>query len=492
MIKYHISSLIILTIILTFFAAACDTNRQDDISQTQLEDRIKPLAENPYYWQYKGEPVWLIGGSWQDNLFNHPTLLEEHLDVMTSVGANYVRNVMSHRNVGNVFAFEQNEEGLFDLDRWNDEYWERFENFLELTYDRDIIVQLEIWATWDLYEDHQSLGGWTYHPYNPENNITYSPEESGLPTVIDYPPQTNPTDHPFFRTVPDLEDNELLLEYQKAYVDKILSYTLNYPHILYTMNNETGEQVEWGDFWADHVRSRAEEAGTVVEITDMRRNENIRSEDHAHILDQPERYTFLDISQNNAWSGIGEQHYDNILYIRDLISAHPRPINNNKNYGAARGGEEESVTRMGRILFGGAASARFHRPHPYEDPEYMYEKSDFGLGLSPRAQNIIQSLSLVVNEIPLVRMEPMKDLLFDREENEAYLLAIPGEQYAIYFPDRGSVGLAIENEATEFEYRWINLDQSEWGESSTLTAGDDALFTTPADGHWVVLIKEAN
>jgi len=53
------------------------------------EDRIQPLAENPYYWQYKDEPVFLIGGSWQDILFNQPTKLEEHFDMMQSVGGNY-------------------------------------------------------------------------------------------------------------------------------------------------------------------------------------------------------------------------------------------------------------------------------------------------------------------------------------------------------------------------------------------------------------------
>ncbi len=36
------------------------------------------------------------------------------------------------------------------------------------------------------------------------------------------------------------------------------------------MNNETGEHVEWGDYWARHLRRRAEEAGAEVYITDMR------------------------------------------------------------------------------------------------------------------------------------------------------------------------------------------------------------------------------
>jgi len=34
--------------------------------------RIQISGENPRYWQYKGETVLLIGGSREDNLFNHP------------------------------------------------------------------------------------------------------------------------------------------------------------------------------------------------------------------------------------------------------------------------------------------------------------------------------------------------------------------------------------------------------------------------------------
>jgi hypothetical protein len=95
-------------------------------------DRIQPNRENPYYWQYQGEPVLLLGGSWQDNLFNHPVGLAEHLDLLVASGGNYVRNTMSHRNVGNVFAYEQ-VDGKFDLDRWNEEYWRRLDDFLRMT-----------------------------------------------------------------------------------------------------------------------------------------------------------------------------------------------------------------------------------------------------------------------------------------------------------------------------------------------------------------------
>ena len=459
----------------------------DSITQNSNRDHIRPYSTNPYYWQYRGEPIFLIGGSWQDNLFNHPIGLKEHLDLLVSVGGNYARNVMSHRNVGNVFAFKRDESGLFNLEKFNEEYWDRFDHFLQLTYERGIIVQLEIWDPWDHHADHQSYGGWSFNPFNPANNSTYTAEESNLPIEIDYDPQTNPTDHPFWYSIPQLQNNEILLQHQISFIRKLLSISLNYPHILYCMNNETGEPNEWGEFWADYVRQTAQSKGVEIYITDMRRSENIRSKDHAVIFDEPEIYTFVDISQNNAWSGLGETHYENILYVRERISNHPRPINNNKNYGAARHGEDESVARMGRILFAGAASTRFHRPHPYEDPAYHEAKSDFGLGLSPRAQKIIQSISMITSEIELAKMEPRNDLLGDRFENEAYLLAEPGNQYAIYFPSGGSVTLDTDLSSDNLQFRWIDLDQAEWSNYSISTE-EIPEFTTPSDGHWVVVI----
>ncbi|MEX0599390.1 MAG: hypothetical protein WD205_02030, partial [Rhodothermales bacterium] len=430
-----------------------------------------------------------LGGSWQDNLFNHPTRLEEHLDLLTSSGGNYVRNVMSHRNEGNVFAYERGEDGLFDLDRFNNEYWDRFERFLEMAYERDVIVQIEIWATWDLYEDHQSLGGWSHHPYNPSNTSTYTPETSGLPTAVDYAPQGEPTDHPFFRSVPELDDNELLLEYQRAFVDRLLSYSLAYPNVLYCMNNETGERVEWGDYWARLVHGRAAEAGVTAYVTDMRRNEDVRSEDHAHVYDRPDLYNYLDISQNNAWEGLGQNHYDRILYVRERTAGHVRPINNVKNYGASRHGEEETVARMGRIVFAGAASARFHRPHPLEDPAMHEAATETGLGLSPRAQHVIGSLRLATNELDLDRVEPRNDLLRDRESNEAYLLAEPDRQYAAYFPDGGSVELDLSSGTGDFTVRWIDLDVGEWIAERIVTASSQVSIETPGQGHWVVVLR---
>ena len=49
----------------------------------------------------KGEPILLIGGSVEDNLFQIPNL-KEHLELLKSVGGNYVRSTMSWVDEGDV------------------------------------------------------------------------------------------------------------------------------------------------------------------------------------------------------------------------------------------------------------------------------------------------------------------------------------------------------------------------------------------------------
>jgi hypothetical protein len=455
-------------------------------------ERIRPDSENPFYWQYKGKLVLLLGGTWQDNLFNHPEGQAEHLDLLVSAGGNYVRNTMSHRNKGNVFAYHQAGEGIFDLDRFNDEYWQRFSDFLGRCYQRDILVQIEIWDPWDYYADHQSFGGWSYQPFNPANNVNYTADESGLPAAIEYNPGSEPSDHPFFRTVPSLENNVLVLDYQGAFVDKLLSVSLQFPNVLYCISNENGERLEWSDHWAGYLKMHSENAGLELHITEMRRNEDIRAADHHLIYDNPELYTFLDISQNNAWHGLGQSHYENIMYVRNYISGRPRPINNIKNYGAARHGEDESVARFCRIIFGGCAGSRFHRPHPLEDPDSHQAFTGFGLGLSPLAQKVILSIRQLTDGISLVTALPRNDLLSDREENEAYLLAESGRQYALYFPgDAGDGNIELDLTAANGPWRvkWVNITMNTWLEDEQLLQGGSTVqIRKPDNGHWGALI----
>jgi hypothetical protein len=279
----------------------------------------------------------LIGASDYHNIFQRPDLVE-HLDLLQSAGGNYVRNSMAsreiladHRDLWPFEIVERTDDPLidvYDLDRWNDEYWTRFEAFLRETAIRGMIVEIELWERHDYYRTRDQAG-WLRHPYNPDNNVNYSATESGLPTG-EFPPQEG---HPFFASVPSLDDNALLLRYQQAFIDKILSHSLEYEHVLYNMNNETREHHAWGQYWGSYIRDRASERGRTIEITDMQDAHDVTDASVKRVIES-DLYTFVDISQNNFQRG--ETHWERIQYIRGLLVDRPKPIANIKVYGSDR------------------------------------------------------------------------------------------------------------------------------------------------------------
>ena len=60
-------------------------------------DRIQPYPPNPCYWQDKGAPVLLRGGSVEDDLFQIAAIAA-HLDLLQAVGGNYFRCTTSSRD----------------------------------------------------------------------------------------------------------------------------------------------------------------------------------------------------------------------------------------------------------------------------------------------------------------------------------------------------------------------------------------------------------
>ena len=462
-------------------------------SAPREEPVLRPYHANPWYWQYKEKPILLLGGSWQHNLFNHPVHLEEHLDVLREAGGNYIRNTMTSRNDGNVWPFAKTGQGSYDLDQWNDEYWQRLDRFLEMTYERDIIVQIEVWDRWDYFRDRGTQGGWAFQPFNPINNVNYTAEESGLPEEINYNPGRNPTNHSFFQTVPAMSDLSIARRYQEKFVDKLLSVTLHYPHVLYCISNETSERYPWSDYWATYIHDRAGQAGRTVYVTEMRREDDPAAPTHRRIQSMPEVYNFLDISQTTAYNG--QEHWDMIQLARSLIADNPRPINQVKIYGGGgqsgmgwAGSAEEASQRLWRIAFGGSAGGRFHRPYPIQSSDDRYLAYGAGLGLSPLAQAQIRGIRMITDEMKFFRCEPRNDLLSNRQEGEAFCMAEPGAQYAVYFPRAGEISLDLSGADHEFEVRWLDVSKSEWTNRSVLTGGGTIQLATPNDEAWAVLL----
>jgi len=482
-------------------------------------DRIRPYEANPFYWQYRARPVLLLGGSVEDNLFQIPDL-EAHLDLLHSVGGNFVRCTMSARDEGNVQPFARDgAAGPYDLDRWNDEYWRRFRRFLDLTAERDIIVQIELWATYDYY------GAWSAHPFNPGNNVNYTAAESGLQEVVDY--RQNTLIQPFFESVPALRDLPVVRRYQEAFAERLLSVSLDYDHVLYCMNNETNTHPEWSRYWAEFVKSAARRNGREVEVTEMwnmwdptdgaipgiriqadRRDYLMRSCVRV-TLENPDLYTFVDISNTNTQ--LGRTHYAATLWVRRQLDGRgtPKPVNCDKVYGADpahsySGPPVAGEHRFWRNVFAGVSAVRFHRPPA-------------GLGLNEVAQAHIRSMRMFTDELDIFTCEPRPDLLDDdmhwgmsrlvevcrttdqpelvRDAMgwglEAYCLADPGRAYAVCFPNGGAVQLDCSAVEGYVRAQWMDVRASRWNREECLPAATRTPLTAPSGAFWAVLVRPA-
>jgi hypothetical protein len=437
---------------------------------------LRPWAENHSYWSYQGNPVLLLGGSNDDNLFQWPrNELLAQLDRLANVGGNVIRNTMSDRKDKGfeVYPFQQQKNGMYDLSQWNEEYWKRFERLLRETAKRGVVVQIEIWDRFD-YTDSGGSGWWQTHPYNPKNNVNYTYEQSGF--AERYPDHPGANKQLFFFTTPKQRNNRVVLQYQQRYVDKILDHSLQYEHVLYCMDNETRADEEWGRYWAEYVKRRARKEGRQVFLTEMWDDHALTAERHRRTFDHPELYDFVDVSQNNH--NRGQKHWDNFLYVKKYLSKNPRPINTTKTYGAdgnRYGTDQDGVERFWRHLLAGAASIRFHRP-------------EAGLGLNEKAAASIRAARKLESIIPLWSVEPANELLSDREKNEAYLAADPGRSYVLYFPTGGEVQVDMSIAKESLIAHWIDIDSGEMGPTQNFRGGDKISVAAPGRKNWAVAI----
>ncbi|WP_123539079.1 DUF6298 domain-containing protein [Halosimplex salinum] len=440
-----------------------------------MTDRLEPSPENRWYWSDGDEPVLLLGGTDRDNLFQWTgERLRDHLDDLVGAGGNFVRNTMSDRKEEDVSPFERTEDGTYDLERWNDEYWNRLSAFLDATAERDIVVELTLW-------DQHDLAGsrWEDHAWNPVNNDTLP--DGSLPATGG--------DHwqdriAFFRTVED--HNEPVLAQQERFVDRILDHTLDYGNVVYNVTNEGWAGIEWELHWAEHVLDRADERGVHVEVANMNMSPG---ESVEKVIEHPETFSYVEVSQHNQhFAGAsGQDHWDNLQAwradVEDAIG--PRPFNNVKIYGGFEGGKEaagdadQAVRWFWRNVLGGAAACRFHRRVAEGD-------EGWGIGGSERALTQIRSVRALEEVVDLPALTPRGDLLTDADPDEAYCVADPGDAYVVYFPDGGAVTLDVGTGS--YRLRWLDAEAAAWTDEETVEGATDLSLDSPERPNQVVVL----
>lgn len=435
---------------------------------------MKVSRENPWYWELGDKPVLLLGGCDVDNLFNRVDSVEGALAALTACGGNFIRMALSSRD-GRAQPFDRTVDG-FDLYRPNREYWERLYDCCAAARARGVVLQIDIWAAGDFYQD-----AWQKNPFNPAGNLNYSTDDSTLPSSWPHGPSRGP--QPFFRTVPALGNDEKVLSFQRAFVDKALETMLRFENVLYSVDSDGHAPREWSHFWGEYVNREAARRGYTVSLTESSDDADLRSPQYAAVCGRPDIFSFVDVSANNRRSGA--EHWNTLLEMRRRLAdsdAGPRPLSNAAVSGRGESGQcdvSAAFERFWQDIFAGSAAVHF-APQSSED---------LGIGLSENARTAIAAARSFLGAFDVFSAEPASQLLSDVPAAGACASAREGRAYAVYLSEGGRVTLDLTGCARQMTLRWFDPRKRGFRPPRPVMGGRYLSLCAPDDDlEWLALV----
>lgn len=418
----------------------------------------QPLSKdpiNPHYLHYKGQPLLLItSAEHYGAVLNLDFDYHKYLETLYREGMNYTRIFIStYVEVPGSFGIENNSlspqagsfiapwqrvddpglyenEGKFDFNTWNPDYFTRLTDFVQTADNYDIIVEVTFFCA--TYQDAY----WIRHPFNPGNNVN----DLGELARQD------------FNTL----KNDRVNYYQKLLVEKITTELNMYDNIFYEISNEP---------WADNG----------VETTFLHKTLKPNNSLGWQIWSTSATPAALAWQDNVAKTfrstedGLSKKHLlaqnysnfkENIPNVADNIDilnfhyAWPEAVTENYGWNRPIGFDEsgfagsEDTTYLSQawafMLSGGAI---------FNNLDYsFYSGREDGTGTnqapgggSTRLRQQLRFLSDFLNGFEFNKMKPSQQVIVHSPGMDGYCLAAAGQSYALYFQGRnqGKVHLDI-------------------------------------------------
>lgn len=130
----------------------------------------------------------------------------------------------------------------FDLDTWNEAYFERLRRYAIMAGNRGYYVCVQLFQGWQIDQKGMSDGDpWAYHPMQAGNNINSIDGDTDNDGIGD---ETRDESIPAIQA------------YQEAYVEKVLDLLNDLDHVIYEISNEDGTySVTWQQNFVDHIHT---------------------------------------------------------------------------------------------------------------------------------------------------------------------------------------------------------------------------------------------
>jgi len=433
------------------------------------------FEDNPRYFTYAGEPVFLTGRSFGWTVISDP-VLDYVRDIETNAahGGNLLRLTLfwpSHGEEGGELPWVRNEEGIYDLDTFNSAYFERLRHYLSVAHENQTVVSLELFDTPAV---KGGGGRWAVHPMNPRKNSNYGEDVFG----------TSSADTVFFRTLPEHDDNPVALAYQRALARKVLEETIDSDNVIYSLGNECTSPLEWNTYWAAFIREQAAELGKdTVYVTNMWRRD-IPEFNVFDIHDAANPYRVRRASAEAMWNAY------QALYAQQREHDRIKPVYDSGQMGGAPG--SHILHQVWMSFVGGTAGMRYHRMAPVHPRPGVSTEVEVGNWEDPHhLQQLrwIQHLREFIEDMEFWTMNPLWDASV---EGEAYGFGRPGEEYVLYLPQGGTVSVRVPSVEGNYTASWFNPDNGERGEDFDVEVDSDTdiqSFDAPDEKDWVLHLR---
>jgi len=437
------------------------------------------LDENPRYFTYDGEPVFLLGRTfWNSAASSTAYDYVRDIETMAAHGGNLARLGIfwpghGESEHGLLPWARETAGGLYNLEFFNKTYFERLRAYLALAREHRTVVVLELF-------DHPAIKGggarWGAHPMNPAKNVNYGEEVFG----------TSSADRDFFLTLPPHQDNPVALHYQQELVRKILDETLDFRNVIYSLGNECPSPPGWNVYWADFIREYAKEAGRDVLVTNMWQRDH-PAFDTFDLQDAQSPFRVRRASAAAMWDAF------QALTAWQMEHDRIKPVFDSGQMGGAPG--SHILHQLWMSFVGGTAGIRYHRAAPVHPRPGTASEVTVGDWEDPRYLEQLrwmQHLRQFIDGMEFWTMTPLWDAT---AEGEAYGFGRAGEEYVFYLPQGGSIAVQAPGAAGSYEGYWFNPDTGETGEAWQFEVDADAgsqHFEAPDDRDWVLHLRLAS
>jgi hypothetical protein len=418
------------------------------LAPVSLAEEARPIAlhpENPRYFVFRGKPVFLLtSGEHYGAVLNRDFDFAPYLDELHARGFNLTRTFSgTYREVPGSFKIRHNTlapgpgryaapwarstkpgaadgGNKFDLDTWDEAYFERLKRFCTEAARRGIVVEYVLFCPF--YND----GLWAVNPLNSRNNV------NGVGTM----PSTE---------VYTLKHPKMVARHE-AFVRKVVDVLKEFDNLYYEICNEPyfgGVELDW-----------------------QRRIARTIAESEANLKPRSRHLIAQNVANGSARV---DRPFPEVSLFNFHYATPPRVLAENAGLKRAIGDDETGfkgtadrayrVEGWSFLLAGGSAYSNldYSFTTDHEDGTAPVESPTPGGG-GPGLRKELAILGRFLAGFDFVRMAPDPALIVSGvpAKGAAYGLAEPGRAYAIYVAGGTQTELGLQLPAGRYRAEWVD------------------------------------